>query len=152
MPRPAALADLLKGTLHGTPMEKRLKEGKIWLVWDTAVGRQIAGRARPVGFRDGTLTVAVNSSPWMQQLTFLKKGIMERLNSLLGEDLVREIYLKAGRPEQPRPEPVPVRLGKRPLSPADMQRISRSTAPVNDPDLRSLLEELLARHLESSGD
>src|SRR5512137_1414426 len=108
MPRPATLADLLSASFRGTPTERRLKEGNIWLVWDSVVGKQIAGRARPVSFRDGTLTVSVESAPWMQQLTFLKKGIMEKLNARLGEELVQDIYLKAGKPVKTPPKKLPV--------------------------------------------
>ncbi len=46
MPRPARVTDLLAVVFHGTPTEKRLKEGKIWLVWDSAVGKQIAGKGQ----------------------------------------------------------------------------------------------------------
>ena len=38
MRRPVAVADLLSSAFQGKPAEKRLKEGKIWLVWDAAVG------------------------------------------------------------------------------------------------------------------
>jgi len=85
-------------------MEKRLEESGIWRVWDETVGRQIAAKARPSRFHDGVLTVMVNSAPWMQQLNFMKRDIAQRLNDRLGKELVREIYLKAGRPaaaEQP---------------------------------------------------
>ncbi len=99
MKRPAPVADLMAAIFRGKPAEKRLEEGRIWLVWDAAVGRQIAAKARPVSFRDGTLTVAVVSAPWMQQLTSLKKGILEKLNERLGLEVVRDIYLKAGAPE-----------------------------------------------------
>ena len=61
-----------------------------------------------MSFRDGVLTVAVASAPWMQQLTFLKKGMIEKLNERLGRELVRDIYLKAGMP-QPLPSPDPNR-------------------------------------------
>ncbi len=149
MPRPATLTDLLNSVFHGFPMEKRLKEGKIWQVWDAAVGVQIAGRARPVSFRDGTLTVAVNSSPWMQQLTFLKRGIMEKLNGLLGEELIREIYLKAGKPERCVCATPRVRPAKRPLSAVERQRVSQCTVPVDDPELRASLEDLIVKHLEN---
>lgn len=149
MTRPATLTDLLNSVFHGSPMEKRLNEGKIWQVWDAAVGMQIAGRARPVNFRDGTLTVAVNSSPWMQQLTFLKRGIMEKLNGLLGEELIREIYLKAGKPERSVCATPRARPAKRPILPSELQKISRSTEAVNDPALRASLEELFVKHLES---
>jgi hypothetical protein len=124
-----------------------LKEGKVWLVWDTAVGKQIADRARPVGFRDGTLTVAVSSAPWMQQLNFLKKGIMEKLNSMLGEGLVTEIYLKAGNAERIKREEPPSRPRKRSLTEVEQKLIGDRTASVSDPELRETLADLLARHL-----
>ncbi len=148
MRRPAILTDLLNSIFSGSPLERRLKEGRIWQVWDSAVGKQISERARPVSFRDGTLIVAVNSSPWMQQLTFLKKGIMDKLNGLLGEDIVRDIYLKAGRPERLASATTPAKPLKRPLSAAERQKISHCTVSVNDPELRASIKGLLVKHLE----
>lgn len=150
MPRPVAVAALLGAAFSGTPTEKRLKEGNIWLEWDSAVGKQIAGRARPVSFRDGTLTVAVESAPWMQQLTFLKKGIMEKLNARLGEEMVRDIYLKAGRPEKKPSQKTPVKRNARPLLAGELQKIAEQTDSVTDPELREALAELLARHMETN--
>ena len=147
MNRPSAVTDLLGAVFHGTPTEKRLKEGKIWLVWEPAVGRQIANRARPASFRDGTLTVAVSSAPWMQQLNFLKKGIMEKLNAFLGEEMVRDIHLKAGKTERVRTETITVKRSRRPLTAAEMQKIADQTNSVSDPELRGVLAELLARHM-----
>lgn len=149
MSRPAPVADLLAAVFHGTPTEKRLKEGKIWMVWESAVGLQIAERAKPVGFRDGTLTVAVSSAPWMQQLTFLKKGIMEKLNAQLGEELIRDIYLKAGKIEPGKLEAQSARRSPRPLSAKDMQKIAEQTDPITDPELRKTIETLLKKHLET---
>jgi predicted nucleic acid-binding Zn ribbon protein len=149
MPRPTAVADLLAAAFHGTPVEKRLKEGRIWIVWDSAVGPQIAGRARPVAFRDGILTVAVTSAPWMQQLAFLKKGIMEKLNALLGEELVREIFLKAGGRGQREPLPSPA-SGNRPqrqLTEVHTRLIEKRTASISDPELHEAFVRLLTRHL-----
>jgi predicted nucleic acid-binding Zn ribbon protein len=149
MPRPAALGDLLSAAFSGTPTEKRLKEGNIWLIWDSAVGKQIAGRARPVSFRDGTLTVAVESAPWMQQLNFLKKGILEKLNSRLGEEVVRDIYLKAGKPEKIPTRKLPAKRCARPLLAEERQKIAEQTDSVADPEMREALAELLARHMET---
>ena len=104
MKRPAPVCDLMAALFRGKPAEKRLEEGKIWLVWEDAVGRQIAAKAQPASFRNGILSVAVVSAPWMQQLTFLKKGMMEKLNELIGHELVRDIYLKAGSPQSPAPQ------------------------------------------------
>ena len=146
MPRPMAISDLLDIAFRGKPAEKRLQEGKIWLVWDSAVGRQIAAKARPVSFRDGVLTVAVVSAPWMQQLTFLKKGIVDKLNERIGRDLVRDIYLKAGMP-QPLPPSEPVKKPGRQLTEDETSRIREQTASVSDPELREAFTRVLGREL-----
>ncbi|GFE57784.1 DciA family protein [Geobacter sp. AOG1] len=147
MPRPLAVADLIGTALHGKPAEKRLQEGKIWLVWEEVVGPTIAAQARPTGFRDGVLTVTVASSPWMQQLTFLKRDITARLNARLGCDLVTDIYLRAGQPET---QPVAVKSPPPPsrtLSAAERERIAEQTAAVTDQELRDAIAGLLSRHL-----
>lgn len=150
MPRPRPVADLLTEALRGKPAERRLKEGRIWLLWDEAVGERIASRARPVAFRDGTLTVAVANAPWMQQLNFLKGGIIEKLNVLLGGPVVRDIYLKAGSIEAPveaQPEPpYPVRQ----LTRAEQEFVATETTSIEDPELREIISRLMAKHLAST--
>ncbi len=147
MHRPAPINALLSGVFQGEPLQERLKEGKIWLVWDAAVGEQIANRAQPASIRNGVLTVVVASSPWMQQLNFLKTGIREKLNSAIGEELVKEIYLKAGRPErQPAPQQRHPTI-PRPLTPAELARIASQTADIENIELREELAGLMARHL-----
>ena len=148
MPRPMALADLLATAFHGKPAEKRLKEGKIWLVWDAAVGRQIAAKARPVSFRDGVLTVVVASPPWMQQLNFLKKDIADKVNARLGEELIRDIYLKAGQLQSLSTYPKLPKKAKRQLTEEETRRIGEQTAAVSDPELREAFARVLARDLE----
>jgi predicted nucleic acid-binding Zn ribbon protein len=147
---PMAVSSLLGGIFRGKPLEKRLNEGKIWLIWDTAVGRQIAAQARPVNFRDGVLTVVVSNAPWMQQLNFMKKGIIEKINGTLGEELVKEIFLKAGRPEPLEAEQRRPKRAIRPLTDSEKEHIARETASINDPELREAVAHLLATHLANS--
>lgn len=149
MPRPVAVSELLTASLHGKPAGKRLEEGRIWLVWDAAVGPQIAGKARPVGFRDGVLTVAVTSAPWMQQLAFLKPSMMDKINQRLGRELVRDIYLKAGTTPLPSPQSQPRSTPVRQLTEEEARRIKEQTAAISDPDLREAFTRVLARSLTS---
>ena len=106
MKTPSELSTLLPSLFSDKPLGKRLKESVIWRVWDKAVGQPIASKARPSAFRQGILTVAVTSAPWMQQLGFLKQQLIEAVNGALGEEMVTEIYLKAGTlPPLPAPPP-----------------------------------------------
>ncbi len=145
--QPVAVAGLIDEIFRGKPLEKRLREGRIWQVWDRAVGAQIAAKARPANFRDGVLTVMVSNAPWMQQLNFLKKGIIGKINAALGEEMVREIFLKAGKPQTPAPEVRTPKKPSRPLNAAENERITLETADIVDPELREAFAHLLAKHL-----
>lgn len=147
MPKPMAISALMADVFRGHPLEKRLNEGNIWLVWDKAVGKEIAAKAQPAKFRDGVLTVAVSSAPWMQQLNFLKAGMMEKLNKRLGEELVKEIYLKAGRLERHHVPPRQHPAADRALTSEEQKRIGELTAAIEDPELREKFTSLMARHL-----
>jgi predicted nucleic acid-binding Zn ribbon protein len=148
---PVAVSGLIDRIFHGKPLEKRLREGRIWTVWDAAVGPQIASKARPVNFRDGVLTVMVSNAPWMQQLTFLKKGLIEKVNDALGEEMVSDMFLKAGMPERSQ-EIRPAKKPARPLTAAETERIARETSDIDDPELREAIASLLAKHLSNKAD
>ncbi len=150
MKYPAAIADLLAVMFQDKPAGKRLKEGKIWLVWENSVGEQIAARARPTGFRDGTLTITVDSAPWMQQLIYLKNDILSKLNTNLQEELVKDIFLKAGSKAPSQSPPPKPKRKSRALSIEEQQRISENSAAISDPELRDIFSSLMDKHLKNS--
>jgi predicted nucleic acid-binding Zn ribbon protein len=149
MRRPAAVADLLSSMLRGTPAEQRLKEGRIWVVWEQAVGKRIAAHAQPAAFREGTLTLTVDSAPWMQQLSFLKRELVAKVNDQLGYDLVKELYFKAGKVAKAAPTAKPAPAKRRQLSDEEREWITQQSDAVTDPDLRAVFESLIKRDREN---
>jgi predicted nucleic acid-binding Zn ribbon protein len=73
-------------------------------LWPETVGERIAAHARASAFRDGTLIVEVDSTAWMNELTYLERRIKTQLNRRIGDDVVRAIRLRpaAGTAPQPR--------------------------------------------------
>lgn len=69
---------------------------QVWAVWKGVVGSAVAENARPAAFKGNLLLVHVSSSPWLQQLQFLKGDIIIRLNQALKQALVKEIKFKIG--------------------------------------------------------
>lgn len=147
---PTPLAALLAEAFRGKPLEKRLGEAEIWRVWDATVGKQIASKARPSRFQDGVLTVLVSSAPWMQQLNFMKLDIAERLNEKIGKQLVREIYLKAGRPSQDAGRAPVEKPAARPLTAAEESEIETAVNVISDPELRRAFSDLIRKQLSHS--
>jgi predicted nucleic acid-binding Zn ribbon protein len=149
MHRPAAVSDLLGAVLRGTPAEKRLEEGRIWLVWEQAVGSRIASHAVPSAFREGTLTLTVDSAPWMQQLTYLKQELIAKVNAELPGEMVKDIYMKAGRVKAPAPPAAPWVKKRRQLSAEEVAWISEQAATVEDPELREVFARLIKKDREN---
>ncbi|MEA5115600.1 MAG: DciA family protein [Geobacteraceae bacterium] len=149
--KPQAIATLLAGAFQGKPLERRLEEAKIWQIWDRAVGSQLAAKAKPIRFNNGLLTVAVSSAPWMQQLNFMKRDIAQRLNQMIGKELVREIYLRPGRPAKTETEQVerPPGLARRELTGEEREKIARASQEIGDEDLRRAFVRLMEIHYSS---
>jgi hypothetical protein len=147
MKQPLPLAALLEAVFAGKPAEKRLREAKVWQVWGEAVGAQIAAKSRPAAFRDGTLTVRVSGSAWLQQLSLMKQDIIRHLNEAVGASLVTDIFFKQGsvssQPEERPAAPPP----KRKLSEAEKRQLAELAAPVADPELREALMALFSSQL-----
>lgn len=140
-PRP--LSGLVQESLVGLGLAERLREAEIWRIWPDIVGAALACRAQPVRIINGTLTVAVSSAPWMQELRFMTGMMKEKLNSSLGAEVVREIVLKAGRVDKPTDE-VPDEITATPtLTPHQLALIEAQSASIADPETRQAFIELM---------
>jgi len=149
MPFPRPLTGLLQESLRGAVLGERLRETEIWRVWPEVVGPGLVNRARPLRIINGTLTVAVSSAPWMQELRFMTGMIKDKLNNRLGAEVVKEIVLRAGRVEPPPPEvpePLPVTT---PLTPRQKSLIEEQAALIEDPETRQAFAEMMQASLTS---
>ncbi len=146
---PQPLSTLLQDGLKGLGLAERLREADIWRVWPEVVGPAISSRARPLRIINGILTVAVSSGPWMQELTFLKGMIREKLNGQLGATVVKEIVLKSGRVEKEVPIAVAEAPRKKRLTARQLAFIDEQSAAIADPEIRAEFVALMRASLES---
>lgn len=145
-PRP--LSGVVQDSLAGLGLAERLREAEIWRIWPGVVGATLACRAQPVRIINGTLTVAVSSAPWMQELRFMTAMMKEKLNNSLGAEVVREIVLKAGRIDTPIAE-IPEELTEtRPLTTHQLAQIEEQSAAITDPETRLAFIELMQASME----
>ncbi|MCB0356305.1 MAG: DUF721 domain-containing protein [Bdellovibrionales bacterium] len=77
---------------------------KLWREWDKVVGATMAKHSIPVGYRKGVLYVWVNSSPRMQEMTFLAGEILAQVNRYLGENWIHRIHFTLDKKEVPSVE------------------------------------------------
>jgi predicted nucleic acid-binding Zn ribbon protein len=140
---------LLQESLQSLGLAERLRDAEIWRVWNDAVGAVVAIRAQPLRIINGTLTVAVSSAPWMQELRFMTGMMKEKLNDRLGAEVVREIVLKAGRVDTPLTEEPQEKLHKKHLTLRQKALIDEHSSSISDPETRQAFAELMKSSFES---
>jgi predicted nucleic acid-binding Zn ribbon protein len=94
--RPMSIGNIIPKVLRSCRSETDQELLRIWDLWDRAVGKAIAENTRPAAFKGKLLLVHVTSSTWIQQLQFLKKDMIKKVNEALGKNLVEEIKFKIG--------------------------------------------------------
>jgi predicted nucleic acid-binding Zn ribbon protein len=140
------LSNTIERLLVSRGMASKLKEYRVFGRWERAVGEVIARHTHPAAIRGKKLTVVVDSSAWMQQLSLLKPEIIGKVNEALGEAAVESIILKLGdvaaRPRVPEraPERRTIQLG-----PEERTKIDGFVQAISDPEAREALRHLIEK-------
>jgi hypothetical protein len=140
MRAPRRVADLVASALP--QLTDRLLESRIRRHWVRLVGPEIARRTQPGRLEHGCLSVTVDNSPWMQELTLRQPELRARLAEQVPE--VRSLRFVMGTltrevstPRAPRPPVAP-------LGAHEMCEIDDAVSSIGDIDVASAARRLLA--------
>lgn len=134
-------------------LESKLFEARLRRQWPHIVGEPIATHTRPDQIRFKKLTIFVHNSVWLQQLTFLKPVLLQKVNTMAGESLVTEIVLRIGEfasdhvtvAEVTNQEPPPRQASAELLNEATLH-----TKGIQDQTLRDRLTAVMVQTLSQS--
>ncbi len=115
---------------------EKYRQQRALLFWEKATGRQISQVSRPERFSDGTLWISVSSPTVAQELSFFEARYIERINDLLGEEILRRIRFIPGQFGKVAPRK------RATLSAADHEEARRLFSALPDPELRKVFERL----------
>ncbi|MFA4967243.1 MAG: DUF721 domain-containing protein [Candidatus Margulisiibacteriota bacterium] len=90
------MTQLLADILKRPQISKGIKAGWTVLLWEESVSTEIAKQTEAVKVKNRVLYVNTKSPVWAQELNFLKKEIMDRMNEKAGFSAVKDIRFKAG--------------------------------------------------------
>lgn len=83
--------------LRGLGLEDALLGWRAVKEWPEIAGPRLARRARAVEFRDGTLVIEVDGSAWMQEVGYLKRELIRKIDARLGAGIVRDVRVTLPR-------------------------------------------------------
>jgi hypothetical protein len=146
MKKPQSIRSILDQTLKSLEIDVPLKTYSILGAWNEIVGESVANQTQPRSIRNQILFIDVSHPTWMQQLQFLKPTLLEKINTFLGEPLIRDIRFKLGKisPTIPVPPKTPS-LKDEKLDKAALNRIESIVQKIDDKDLRKRVRDVLIR-------
>lgn len=134
---PSRAGSVLAEIVAQSEFRDRLHQYSVFPLWAEVVGAELARRTEPLRIEEGKLFVRVDGSAWMQELQFLKHEIRERLNARAGAELVREIFLVAGRVRRR----ANAKKGRE-LHPVDETAIAALVPSIGRPDLEAAIRRV----------
>ena len=92
-----AAADILPAVMRGLRLDRRRAEAEIVKVWNSAMDPNITAHAQPIGIRNGTVFVTVDSNVWLSEiLRYRRREILDRLRNSFGSEMVKKISYRVG--------------------------------------------------------
>jgi predicted nucleic acid-binding Zn ribbon protein len=88
------LTHALPGALRLLLHDLQLSKGKVGFAWGAAVGPAVA-RATTVKLENGALIVETTSAQWTREIKRSTPVILERLQSLLGDETIDRIEVRS---------------------------------------------------------
>jgi hypothetical protein len=144
---PRAVADVLVSALP--QLSDRLLEVRLRRSWAVLVGPDTARRSQPQSLVNGCLTVVVDNSPWLHELTLRAAELTARLQAEC--PAVQSLRFTLGRLDHEAPERAGrVAAPSVELSDADDRDIDAAAAAIADPALASAARRLLSRAWRSA--
>ena len=92
--QPLALESALNNLVHHLGITRRLREYDVITLWERIVGEQIARVATAQRVEKSVLFVAVSSAPWRAELSLRRREIIEKINTAVGHQVVRDIRFR----------------------------------------------------------
>ncbi|MEI8344634.1 MAG: DUF721 domain-containing protein [Candidatus Omnitrophota bacterium] len=90
------ISEIIKNVFARIEEGKTLSKDEVEAGWRELVGVDAARHTRLLTLRKGVLSVAVDSSSWMHEMSMRKRIFLKGLKRIFGKDKISEIHFKIG--------------------------------------------------------
>jgi predicted nucleic acid-binding Zn ribbon protein len=92
---PKPIGPAIHSVLEGLGIDQKVKRYEVVDRWSEFVGEQIARVATAELITpDGKLFVRVSQAPWRNELTFMKKDLIAKINQGMRQEVVHDIIFR----------------------------------------------------------
>lgn len=150
--RPRSIRDVLGKATRGLGIDTNIKRYGLWEKWGGIVGAEIAAHARPFRWQGHVLVVRVKHPAWIQELSYFKPQMLERIRASHPEAELLDIRFEVGElPAYEQAEIGEETLAPRMLSAEEREFIERTAQEIDDPEIREAAERAMRRSMSRKG-
>ena len=91
---PKRIGDLIPALLEQLGLSRGIRDHQVLEQWPEIVGPKIAEVTVAERIRDGKLWVSVSHPAWRNELSFMKRELIDKVNQAIGEEIVRDIIFR----------------------------------------------------------
>jgi predicted nucleic acid-binding Zn ribbon protein len=86
-----SIKDSLKEILSDEKLKPAIEKGNLSICWKKHMGTLINKNTTIKGYKNGILTIKTKTPVWRNELIFQKNNIIEKLNSKLEKNKIKDI-------------------------------------------------------------
>ena len=139
---PTEISRLLTDVVADKKWRAKIELHRVFELWHSIVGPEIAAVAQPSLIRGHVLWVKVAESIWMQQLHLQKMLLLEKINKQLHGEKISDIHFQLNSSLSLSPESVTERSKPLLLDKKEEQEFDKLISSLENEDLRASLKSL----------
>lgn len=89
-----SLGEAIKAFIDAMKWSDNFNQASIRSDWERIAGRDIAMHTTDIRFKEGVLTLSLNSAALRQELHMRRKNLIAHINEYFGSEVVKEIRVK----------------------------------------------------------
>jgi hypothetical protein len=146
------LNSALRSAIREMGLEKKIRERECLSLWEEVVGKKLASASQADDIKNGVLYVSAKDSIWAQEIFNLKGLIMQKINQRMGEEIVKDIKVRAKPLKKKVKKEEEKKEEERELSKEILEMIDGLTAKIEDEKMRSLMRSVLINYYKAKID
>jgi hypothetical protein len=123
---------------------KRMRQYEIWNQWDKIAGKTLAAHAKPARWQGNRLVVIVEHATWMQELSYLKAELLDKIRTSIPNIPIADIRFEIGKIPKEMFEPTST-PPLPPLSPDEEEFIEQAMKEIKDEEAREAAGNLMTK-------
>ena len=143
--QPQCICDLIDKTSRKTGIKERLSLYRLERNWTDIIGDPVASHSHPHKMYGRTLYINVEHPTWLQELSFLKKEILKKIQSNVTNPKITDIRFVVGNVPDKKKTDLADGFELKELDEDEIEFIEMAAKQIEDPETQEIARNLMKK-------